>query len=111
MKIDITKNDFGLMCICSVRYALGRRTYMPSEVIRLVIKYLDNIDENTLYCIERDVRQYGLFDKSAYGDECDQRDWLAFQAELKDYLVTRYGYRQSDDTGMLSKENGVGLFE
>lgn len=31
--IDPHDDDFGVICNCAVRYAVGRRTYMPSLVM------------------------------------------------------------------------------
>lgn len=100
MTIKSSKDDFGLICTSAVRYALGRRTYMPSVVIKFISDNLDNLDSNMIYCIERDIREHGRYGEGAYGDECDKKDWLEFDSKLRDTLITKYGYvnSKSDDS-------------
>lgn len=48
MKAD---KDFGIICLCALRYCFGRRTYMPSLVtdfIKRNWKYIDSSDHNLL---------------------------------------------------------------
>lgn len=32
MSIKVDEQDFGTVCVCALRYAMGRETYMPSLV-------------------------------------------------------------------------------
>lgn len=56
-KITIEANDdfFGAVLNCAVRYALGRRTYMPGLVIDQISKWLPLLSEKTLWCFEKDI--------------------------------------------------------
>ena len=112
MIINSEKNDFGLICTSAVRYALGRRTYMPSVVIKFVLDNLDNLDANTIYCIERDVREHGSYGEDAYGDECDKVSWLAFDDKLRNVLLTKHGFVRSEyDDSLVKFVNRCGIYE
>jgi hypothetical protein len=112
MTINSSNDDFGLICTSAVRYALGRRTYMPSVVIKFISDNLDNLDSNMIYCIESDIREYGRYGEDAYGDECDKKDWLAFDLKLRDILITKYGYAHSAHGDSLVKfVDGMTMYE
>ena len=46
-----------LLLICSVRYALGRRSYVVSDVCDAVRATCGNIDANTQFVIRRDIAE------------------------------------------------------
>lgn len=72
--VDVAKNDFSSLCICAVRYAIGRRTYMPSIIIDTVSPLLQFLDKKSLFVILRDVKE-----AKDLGDEnIDKPKWLAF---------------------------------
>ena len=79
--------DFGTICICAVRYALGRETYMLSLVQQFVIRNLNLIDGYSLAVMVRDVKE-----APSYGNETiDKPGWMNFLAVLKKELKDR-GY-------------------
>ena len=75
--IDPRDDDFGTICNCAVRYAVGRRTYMPSLVIDFITLHLGELSDKTLWCFQRDLeeRKNGFFD---FGDEFDKTNWVNF---------------------------------
>ena len=85
--IDPHDDDFGAICNCAVRYAVGRRTYMPSLVIDFITPHLGELSDKTLWCFQRDLeeRMNGSFD---FGDEFDKTNWMNFldgvNKEIKD---------------------------
>ena len=84
MELD---RDFGTICICAVRYALGRETYMPSLVQQFVIRNLNLIDGYSLAVMVRDVKE-----APSYGNETiDKPGWMNFLAVLQKELKDR-GY-------------------
>lgn len=84
MELD---RDFGTICICAVRYALGRETYMPSLVQQFVIRNLNLIDGYSLAVMVRDVKE-----APSYGNETiDKPGWMNFLAVLEKELKDR-GY-------------------
>jgi len=72
----------------SVRYCLGRRSYVVSECTDWLIKNWHEIPENTRAIIKQDVEmQFGMDDRcrdirdssniySPLGDDCDRKRWL-----------------------------------
>ena len=79
--------DFGTICICAVRYALGRETYMLSLVQQFVIRNLNLIDGYSLAVMVRDVKE-----APSYGNETiDKPGWMNFLAVLQKELKDR-GY-------------------
>nr|DAO18408.1 MAG TPA: hypothetical protein [Caudoviricetes sp.] len=75
--IDPRDDDFGAICNCAVRYAVGRRTYMPSLVIDFITPHLGELSDKTLWCFQSDLeeRKNGFFD---FGDEFDKTNWMSF---------------------------------
>ena len=49
--------DFELMMISAMRYAIGRQTYMPSVTIDYIRMLIHKLSANTLYVMERDIRE------------------------------------------------------
>ena len=73
----VIDEDFELILTCAVRYACGRRTYMPSTVIRYIAPLLPQLSERTLTVLERDIANAGKF--GGYGDEyIDKPLWMEF---------------------------------
>lgn len=77
--IKITNtDDFSLVCICAVRYCLGRRTYTPRIVMNFIKPFLPVLRDNTLYVMARDIAETDNF-----GDTEDAPMWTAFLAEIE----------------------------
>ena len=57
MTIEINKN-FETILLCAVRYAIGRRTYIPSLVIDYITPLLPYLSENTLRLIANEITEY-----------------------------------------------------
>lgn len=76
-----TKGDFGLIVLCAVRYAIGRRTYMPSTVIQFCkLNWADFADKDRAL-IRRDVGEAIARAEETpdlLGDECDAKAWKEF---------------------------------
>lgn len=70
----LTSDTLGLLLVCSVRYALGRRTYMPEEIARIVrARYMD-VSEGDRETIRRDLLK-ACENPATLGDDCDIRTW------------------------------------
>ena len=71
--------NFGAVLVCAVRYALGRRTYMPSLVTEYIMGHCHLIlDSNTLGVMIRDIEEQGKNGPDAYGDTWDEKTWMKF---------------------------------
>ena len=84
--ISISKEDFGTLCICAVRYSMGRRTYMPSMVQNIVREHLSDLSENDINVLLQDKAFQARMDM--YGDPCDKADWLKFWDDVEKYAST-----------------------
>lgn len=71
-------DDFASIMICAIRYALGRRTYMPSIVCNFVKQRIPNMSDKDLYVIIRDIKEC-----RDYGDDCDKREWMSLLEAAK----------------------------
>lgn len=72
-------DDFCLVCICAVRYCLGRRTYTPWAVMSFIKPFLPALSDNTLYVMARDIAE-----ADSLGDaEIDAPMWAEFLAEIE----------------------------
>ena len=80
--MEINKSgDFGTMCVCAIRYSLGRKTYMPSLMTEFIKANWANLDDNTKAVIMKDVRRAIKDDLSGFnslGHECDRIVWTKF---------------------------------
>lgn len=47
--------DFELMMISALRYAIGRYTYMPSVTIEYIRYLIPQLSTNTLFVMKRDI--------------------------------------------------------
>ena len=51
---NITKEDFGTLAICAIRYCHGRQTYMPSLVRNIISPHLPDLDDKDLMVMIED---------------------------------------------------------
>lgn len=78
IKITNTE-DFGFVCICAVRYCLGRHTYAPWAAMGFIKTFLPALDDKTLYVMARDIAE-----ADNLGDaEIDAPMWAEFLAEIE----------------------------
>lgn len=84
MKIK-NDEDFGAILVCAVRYALGRRTYMPSIVAAFVKSVAGELSVRTLTTIRNDICT--ARDRGLLGDaNIDVPVWLDLLNEVDFYL-------------------------
>ena len=79
--ITLSKNDFGILAICAIRYCHGRQTYMPDLVRGIVRGYLAEVEDDDLAVMITDCE----FQEWAnlYGNEkIDKPGWLRWREEL-----------------------------
>ena len=82
MTVEIDKN-FETILLCAVRYAIGRRTYIPSLVIDYITPLLPYLSDNTLKLIANEIVQHDTCIEGGLGDEkIDKPYWLAFYGKI-----------------------------
>ena len=80
--IDPKDDDFGAILNCAVRYALGRRSYMPKLVIDFITPLLSLINSKTLWCFEKDI-EIAKNNHNLGDDEIDKPEWIQFLNNIK----------------------------
>ena len=74
IKIDRDLKD---MIIGSLRYALGRRTYVTLATAEFIINNPDLIDERVKSVMIKDLEEYFAYRSCYYNDDdCDYESWL-----------------------------------
>jgi len=48
---------FGTICLCALRYALGRQTYMPSIVQDFIKAHISEIDQSSIKVMLLDIEE------------------------------------------------------
>ena len=79
--ITITDDEFQQFIIYAERYAIGRMTYVPSEVNDIILKYLPFIANNTLGVLIQDIELEA--DRDMLGMDFDKKMWLALLDTLR----------------------------
>ena len=72
-KIEINPNELRTLLIYSFRYALGRKTYASQEMVDLVLKHWDFLEEQDIDLILKDI--ITAIAEQNYGMEMDLAQW------------------------------------
>ena len=89
MTIEINKN-FETILLCAVRYAIGRRTYIPSLVIDYITPLLPYLSEDVLKLLANEITKYEAYE-GALGDEMiDRPYWEQFLRKIRLEIGGRY---------------------
>ena len=86
--------DFGLILVCALRYALGRRTYITSIVADTIIHQIPNIGTKDLKVMLNDINT-----TSDLGDQCDIDNWT----KLKSMLELEIQKREDCQRGLMER--------
>ena len=89
--ITISAQEFQKLVIESMRYTLGRRSYVVEETNELVRKYLPKIGNNTLGVLIQDIELEA--NREMLGMDFYKKMWLA----LLDALKNERDRRESQD--------------
>ena len=82
MTVEINK-DFETILLCAVRYAIGRRTYIPSLVIDYITPLLPYLSEDVLKLLANEITKYEAYE-GALGDEMiDRPYWEQFLRKIR----------------------------
>ena len=86
--MKISKDDFGTLCICAIRYCHGRETYMPELVQRIVGEHLTELTDKDVGVLVNDCDWQNKLD--LYGDpSIDKPGWLRWAVKVKDEYERR----------------------
>lgn len=81
ISIKVDEQDFGTVCVCALRYAMGRQTYMPSLVRDIVRPLLTQLPDKTLAVMINDCEEQERM--NMWGSETiDKPGWVRWKQEL-----------------------------
>lgn len=87
--------DFNTVAGCALRYAIGRRTYMPDLVASFIKRHADSLSRREASVMIRDIEEArdrntseedGQPGYHSLGDKCDEETWLDLLDFLKKWL-------------------------
>lgn len=81
MTIEINKN-FETILICAVRYAIGRRTYIPSLVIDYITPLLPYLSEDVLKLIADEIIEHYTYEGALGDEKIDKPYWIDFKGKI-----------------------------
>lgn len=91
--INVNEEDFDVLCICAIRYCMGRQTYMPTMVRNICTAHIGDFEDRTLRVMLNDCEEQEA--NNNYGNKTiDKPGWLKWRDILNAELR-----RRKDDTG------------
>ena len=80
--VEINK-DFETILLCAVRYAIGRRTYIPSRVIDYITPLLPYLSEDVLKLIANEIIEHYTYEGGLGDEKIDKPYWLDFLRKIR----------------------------
>ena len=82
--LEITRDLKDIVC-CSLRYALGRRTYITSLISDYIMEHSELVDSRVKQVLLRDLEWYFHLweDGKQIDDKCDYETWYHFKKWLE----------------------------
>ena len=80
--VEINK-DFETILLCAVRYAIGRRTYIPSLVIDYITPLLPYLSEDVLKLIANEITEHDTYEGGLGDEKIDRPYWKQFLREIR----------------------------
>ena len=74
-------SEFGHIVIAAVRYAIGRKTYVPKIVCNFTLKYMSMLDDKAIDVIIKDIEKELRYYKA---DLPNQKLWFDLKRSLED---------------------------
>ena len=90
-------DDFEMILCCAVRYALGRMTYIPSEVTEYITPLLCYLSNKTIEIFKRDIHEHSKYE-DGLGMDCDKKVWMDFYNACSDEITRRINDSKKCDT-------------
>ena len=94
MLAPISDSDFRLILLSAMRYAMGRKTYMPSVIADYIKRHLQLLDDKFLVLAADDIRQY-------LEDYAEHEPSLNLWRDLLDALETEQRARATHQAGKI----------
>ena len=75
IRLEVDDQDFGTICICALRYSMGRQTYMPSLVRDFIRPLLPKICSKSLLVMINDCEEQARCGNYGHPD-IDRPGWV-----------------------------------
>ena len=82
MTVEIDKN-FESILVCAVRYAIGRKSYMPSMVIDYITPLLPYLTEDVLKLIVNEIIERDTYEGALGDEKIDRPYWGQFLQKIR----------------------------
>lgn len=73
-------NELNALLVCSFRYALGRMTYIVSDIVDIIIRHKKDLQPNAKELMIREIKW--ALDHNQAGMQCDREEWGRLLNEL-----------------------------
>lgn len=85
--MSLSHDDTDTLVVCSVRYALGRATYIVYDVCKIVRKTWSSLKQTTKTVVLKDIEDAlkRVPEGEFLGHSCDHEQW----SELKDWICVQ----------------------
>ena len=80
-QVEIGRNELATFLVCSVRYSLGRMSYIVDTISQLVNKYKKVLTDDEKHVILQSIK-----DQEYYGMDMDKETWMKLKTILEEYL-------------------------
>ena len=80
--VEINK-DFETILLCAIRYAIGRKSYMPSLVIDYITPLLPYLSEDVLKLIVNEIIEHYTYEGALGDEKIDKPYWKQFLREIR----------------------------
>ena len=88
IKLTVDEQDFGTICVCALRYAMGRMTYMPDLVRGFIRPLLPRLADKTISVMLQDCEFQERM--HMWGDaKIDRPGWVKWKKELEAEMERR----------------------
>lgn len=72
----MNNHELNTLFICAFRYALGRKTYIASDIADILAKYKSELNDSTKAIIKKEIL------RNEFGSHCDTQTWDRLFIEL-----------------------------
>ena len=82
MTVEID-NNFETILLCAVRYAIGRKSYIPSLVIDYITPLLPYLSEDVLKLIADEIIEHYTYEGALGDEKIDRPYWEQFLRKIR----------------------------
>lgn len=80
MKIEVNTGELNTLILCAFRYALGRKSYIVSDIASLISDYSEHIEPHIKERICKEIKE--AIENNNYGMDMDKQIWSDLQESI-----------------------------